>query len=61
VWTLRKGQHVASCHLYTHPIGAEVRAMVNDELWRTQAGRDAMALVDIALEWKRQFMEKGWD
>jgi len=29
VWTLRKDGRVASCHLFTHPIGGEVRVTVN--------------------------------
>jgi hypothetical protein len=28
-------------------------------LW-THADRDGMALVDLGLEWKQQFQEKGW-
>ena len=59
-WTLRKGKRVASCHLWTHPIGAEARVMVDGELLRSEAKRDGLALVDLALEWKTQFQEKGW-
>jgi hypothetical protein len=60
LWTLRKGTRVASCHLWTHPYGGEVRATIDGELWRSEAGRDGMALVNLALGWKAQFQEKGW-
>jgi hypothetical protein len=34
LWELQKGAHKAVCALYTHPIGAAIRAFVDDELWR---------------------------
>ena len=60
LWELQKGAHKAVCALYTHPIGAEIRAFVDDELWRTQAGRDRKTLVDLGLTWREQFQSKGW-
>jgi hypothetical protein len=60
VWTLRKDGRVASCNLWTHPIGGEVRVTVNGELVRGEANRDSLTLVDRGLEWKAQFQEKGW-
>ena len=52
VWTLRKGKRVASCHLWTHPIGAEARITVDGAWYRGEARRDGLALVDLALAWK---------
>ena len=43
-----------------HPSGGEVRLDVDGEWTRGEAGRDGLALVDVALEWKAQFIEKGW-
>ena len=60
MWTLRKDGRVASCHLWTHPVGGEVRVIVDEDLVRSEAGRDGLALVDRGLEWKAQFQEKGW-
>jgi hypothetical protein len=60
VWTLRKGTRVATCHLWTHLVGAEIRATVDGELSRSEAGRSKMAIVDLALEWRDQFKAKGW-
>jgi hypothetical protein len=47
VWRLTKGSPVAVGALWTHPSGGE-------------AGRDGLALVNLALEWKAQFADKGW-
>jgi hypothetical protein len=41
-------------------MGAEVRCMIDDDLWRTQADRDLLKLSDLANEWREQFKEKGW-
>ncbi len=60
LWTLRKGSRVAVCDLWTHPSGGEARVMVDGEWQRGEAGRDGLALVDLALEWKKQFQAKGW-
>ena len=59
VWTLRKGERVASCHLWTHPLGGEVRLTV-DGLWcRGETHRDGRALIDAALEFRKQSETKG--
>jgi hypothetical protein len=51
---------VASCYLWTHPFGGEARLEV-DGLWcRGETHRVGPALLDAALEWKRQFEGKGW-
>lgn len=60
VWTLRKGSRVASCHLWTHPKGGEARLTVDGEWYRGEALSDGLALVDLALEWRKQFEAKGW-
>lgn len=60
VWQLKKGQRIARCSLWSHPLGGEVRLEV-DQLWcRGETHREELALLDTALEWKRQFEGKGW-
>jgi len=60
-WKLTKGNRVAVCSLWNHPIGAEVRCDVDGEMRQTKAaGRDYLALLDEADAWKAQFQEKGW-
>jgi hypothetical protein len=60
VWTLRKGARVAIYHLWTHPMGGEARLTVDGEWNRGEAGRGGLALVELALAWKAQLVEKGW-
>ena len=60
MWRLRKGKRLAVCKVWTHPIGGEARVTVDGQWQRGKARRDSLALVDLALEWKRQFVEKGW-
>ena len=60
VWRLRKGRRLAVCSLWTHPMGREARVTVDGEWHRGEARRDRLALVDLAVEWRRRFQEKGW-
>jgi hypothetical protein len=60
VWSLAKGQKHAEARLWTHPLGAEVRVEAGGEFVRTEAGRDPLALVELAVTWKVQFQQKGW-
>jgi hypothetical protein len=60
VWKLAKGARVAVCAFWTHPSGGEARITVDSEWQRGEAGRDGLALLDLALEWRAQFVEKGW-
>ena len=59
-WTLRKAQHVASCHFWTHPMGGEVRLTIDREWHRGSTAVDGRTLLDVALDWRQQFEEKGW-
>ena len=60
VFRLQKDQRAAVCTLVTHPIGGEVRVTVGRELLRSEAARDGLTLVNVALDWKQQFEAKGW-
>lgn len=59
IWRLRQDARLAICSLWTHPIGAEACVTVDGDLRRSEASRDAIALVDLELTWKGQFKEKG--
>ena len=52
---------MASCHLWTHPLGGEVRLEVDGDWVRGETQREGLALVDLALAWKAQFHGKGWE
>lgn len=60
VWRLTKGRNVAECRLWTNPQGAEIRVEAGGEFVRSEAGRDPLALVETAAQWKTQFEDKGW-
>ena len=51
VWTLRKGS-TAMCEVGTHPVGGEIRLEAAGEFQRSEAGRDGLALIDLAMQWK---------
>ena len=60
LWTLRKREHMAECSLWTHPIGGEIRVEAAGDFVRSEASRDGLALIELALTWRTQFLEKGW-
>jgi hypothetical protein len=61
LWSLHKGRRTSTCELWTHPVGGEIRVEVSgDEFVRSEAGRDGLALIDNANEWRQQFEAKGW-
>lgn len=58
-WTLYKGQRLARCALYSHPLGWELRLTVG-ELVRSQVCRSQDEILDRQDEWKATMMERGW-
>ena len=40
VWTLRKGIRMATCHLWTHPKGGEIRLTLDGAWNRSEARSD---------------------
>jgi hypothetical protein len=60
LWRLTKGDRVAVCALWNHPLVAEVRCDVDNEMTMTKAGRDLAELLDESERWKLGFREKGW-
>jgi len=51
---------VATCHLWTHPKGGEIRLTLDGAWNRGEARADKMALLELALRWRDQFEAKGW-
>lgn len=60
VWHLTKSGKYAECRLWTNPLGAEIRVDAGGQFVRSEAGRDSLALIELAAAWKAQFFEKGW-
>ena len=54
-----RGKH-AECSPWTHPIGGGTGFEAAGEFVRSGARRDELALIDFAMEWKAQFVEKEW-
>ena len=59
-WKLTKDASVAVCTLWNHPIGAEIRCDVDDEMRQTKAARTVGELLDMSHEWRKAFEAKGW-
>lgn len=59
VWRLRKATRVAVCNLWTHPKGGEARLTIDGEWHRGEALNNGLALMELALECKAQFRQKG--
>ncbi|MBA2303831.1 MAG: hypothetical protein H0W08_14525 [Acidobacteria bacterium] len=51
---------MASCHLWTHPLGGGVRLEVDDEWVRGETHREGLKLLEVALSWQKSFASKGW-
>ena len=50
----------AVCSLWTHPVGWEIRLLVNDTLIRSQVVRDPADIQRIANEWRDAMIREGW-
>jgi hypothetical protein len=63
-FTLRKARartaHEASCQVWTHQFGWELRLEVNGDLLRSQVCRSEAAVRETADTWKAALLEKGW-
>lgn len=60
-WKLRNESiGEATCELWSHPLGRELRLDVNGELIRSEVFRERLAWADVAVAWKRAMVAKGW-
>jgi hypothetical protein len=50
----------AVCSLWTHPLGWEIRVLVNDTFIRSQVVLDPADLQRIANEWRDAMIREGW-
>lgn len=60
LWTLRKRTHEVSCVLVGHPVGSELRLLIDGRFERSQAFREGAKAVVQAAEWRELFEAKGW-
>ena len=59
MWKLQKGQCVAQCELWRHPLGWEVRCDVDGELVQAAVLRRRESAEDQAHDWQQAFRAKG--
>src|SRR5687768_7994114 len=60
-WHLVKGSHTATCTESKHPLGSELRVVIDkDDLRRSEVFREAAAASAAAAEWRAAFERKGW-
>jgi hypothetical protein len=60
LWTLRKNAWRCVCTLTTHPLGWELRTMLNDDLARSEVCKTEMQVLDTADAWRAAWEQKGW-
>ena len=60
-WRLVKGTHRVTCTESTHPLGIELRVVIDtDNLRRSEVFRAPEAADAAAAEWRAAFEQKGW-
>ena len=59
-WTLRKRDHVATCRMYSHQLGWELRLDVDRDIARTAVCRIQSEMFDTEMEWRLALEGKGW-
>jgi hypothetical protein len=59
-WTLRKGDKVARCVLWSHLFGWKLKLTIADEFIRTQVCRSSEEILNTHEAWKAAMLEKGW-
>ena len=60
MWEIRKCSRIARCELWRHPLGWEVRCDVDGETRQTAVQRRRDTAEDLAHDWQRAFVGKGW-
>lgn len=60
IWRLTKGWRHARAVVVTHPLGVELRLLIDDDLQQSQMHRDDDTLLDQAEMWKQAMVAKGW-
>ena len=60
LWRLTKGSRYARAVVVTHPLGVELRLLIDQELHQSQMHRNDDALLDQAEIWKQAMIAKDW-
>ena len=60
IWTLHKGSRTVVCTLSTHPLGWELAALLDGELFQSQVCKTEPTVFDTAETWRAAWDSKGW-
>jgi hypothetical protein len=59
-WTLTRASKTATCEVWSHVLGFELRAFIGSELVQSQVCRSQEELVRAQEKWRAVFEAKGW-
>lgn len=59
-WTLTKGAAKASCRMFSHPLGNELRLEVKTELVASEVCRSDEEILSCQEKWRSGLEAKGW-
>jgi hypothetical protein len=59
-WTLRRGQKRATCEVWSHQFGFELRLTGRDPMPRTLVCVTQKDLIRVQEEWRAALEAKGW-
>ena len=59
-WNLRQGNARLECTVWSHWGGWELRLVSGSDLVRRQVVRSHEELVEVAMDWRKGFLQNGW-
>jgi len=59
-WTLQQSQHAVRCVAARHPMGVELRYLMNDHPLISRVFADWRAVEGQAREWHDDLVSRGW-
>ena len=59
-WTLRKDDRVATCRMFSHEFGHELRLDIDGEVLFTEVCRSDEEIVSCQEKWRAALELKGW-
>lgn len=59
-WTLHKHPMAATCTIWSHHHGWELRLVVGHEQVRSELVESNEQLVDVAMAWREALIQEGW-
>jgi hypothetical protein len=59
-WRLTKDDRAVTCTITTHPLGWDLWARVDGEMWKTQVCRTEIETLETARAWRLAWEAKGW-